>query len=79
MRKIKILLVIIFIIGILLRFYRLGDVPFGFHRDEAFLGYNAYSILQTGADMSGNFLPLHLKSFLCHDGSIFFKMFFCVQ
>ena len=64
MRKIRILLVIIFIIGILLRFYRLGDVPFGFHRDEAFLGYNAYSILQTGADMSGNFLPLHLKSFL---------------
>ncbi|MEK7517261.1 MAG: glycosyltransferase family 39 protein, partial [Patescibacteria group bacterium] len=61
---IKILLVIIFIIGILLRFYRLGDVPLGFHRDEAFLGYNAYSILLTGKDISGNFLPLHFKSFL---------------
>lgn len=64
MRKIKIFLVIIFIVGILLRLYRLGEVPVGLHRDEAFLGYNAYSILKTGADMSGNFLPLHIKSFL---------------
>ena len=34
------------------------------HRDEAFLSYNAYSILQTGSDISGNFLPVHLESFL---------------
>ena len=47
-----------------LRLYRLGDVPVGFHRDEAFLGYNAYSILKTGKDMTGNSFPLHLESFL---------------
>lgn len=58
------LLLLIFTFAILLRFYCLGDIPFGFHRDEAFLGYNAYSILTTGKDMSGNFLPLHLASFL---------------
>ncbi|MBI2613523.1 MAG: glycosyltransferase family 39 protein [Candidatus Levybacteria bacterium] len=63
-KRIIAILIGIFIVGILLRFYRLGDVPFGLHRDEAFLGYNAYSILETGKDMSGNFLPLHLKSFL---------------
>ncbi|MBI2404818.1 glycosyltransferase family 39 protein, partial [Candidatus Gottesmanbacteria bacterium] len=47
-----------------LRFYRLGDVPIGFHRDEAFLGYNAYSLYRTGRDMTGKFLPVHLESFL---------------
>lgn len=57
-------LIAILSVSIILRFYRLGEMPPGFHRDEAFLGYNAYSILKTGADMSGNFLPLHLKSFL---------------
>ncbi len=55
---------IIFILGMLLRFYRLGEVPVGLHRDEAFLGYNAYSLLKTARDMSGDFLPLHLRSFI---------------
>ncbi len=55
---------IIFLLGASLRFYQLGVVPAGLHRDEAFLGYNALSLLKTGRDMSGNFLPLHLKSFL---------------
>lgn len=54
----------IFLLGAVLRFYSLGSVPVGFHRDEAFLGYNAYSILQTGKDITGNFLPVHLESFL---------------
>lgn len=55
---------LIFLIGAILRFYQLGAIPDGFFRDEAFLSYNAYSILKTGMDMSGNFLPLHLESFL---------------
>ena len=58
------LLIGIFIIAFLLRFYQLGDYPKGFHRDEAFFGYNAYSLLMTGRDMSGNFFPLHLASYL---------------
>lgn len=58
------MLVFIFILACVLRFFMLGEVPLGFHRDEAFLGYNAFSILKTGMDMSGNFLPLHLESFL---------------
>lgn len=57
------LLLLIFLIGCFLRFYRLGDVPVGFHQDEAFFGYNAYSILKTGKDMTGNFFPIHLQSF----------------
>lgn len=60
----KIALVLIFLLGLFLRIYQLGNVPVGFHRDEAFLGYNAYSILQTGKDITGHFLPLNLESFL---------------
>jgi len=60
----KFALISILIIALFLRFYQLESVPVGFHRDEAYLGYNAYSILKTGKDMSGNIMPLHLKSFL---------------
>lgn len=55
---------IVLLIGIFVRFVGLGEVPVGFHRDEAFLGYNSYSIASTGKDMNGNFLPLHLESFI---------------
>lgn len=57
-------LLFILAVAILLRFYRLGEVPIGLHRDEAFLGYNAYSILKTGKDITADFLPFHFRSFL---------------
>ena len=63
-----VLLSLIVFIGIIFRFYNLGVVPVGFHRDEAFLGYNAYSLLKTLHDLSGNFLPLHFGSFLFSPG-----------
>lgn len=62
--NIYLILFILVLLGLILRFYRLGEVPVGLHRDEAFLGYNAYSLLLTGRDMSNNLFPLHLKSFL---------------
>lgn len=68
MKKPLLLLLGIFFVGVLLRFYQLGSVPVGFHRDEAFFGYNAYSILKTGNDMSGEFLPIHFRSFLYSPG-----------
>lgn len=61
--KLEFLLLVV-IVGGILRFWMLGGLPPAFHRDEAFLGYNAYSILKTGKDMTGDFLPLHLRSFL---------------
>lgn len=65
MKKINIVLIAcVIIIGTALRFYQLGSIPEGLHRDEAFLGYNAYSILKTGKDISGHILPLHLQSYL---------------
>jgi len=56
-------LVFIILVGFILRFSLLGEVPLSMHRDEAFFGYNAYSILLTGKDISGKLLPIHLESF----------------
>jgi len=63
-KKKKFLLLLIIILGGFLRFYKLGIIPDGLHVDEAYLGYNAFSILKTGREMTGDFLPLNLKSFL---------------
>ena len=54
---------IILLLGIGLRVYRVTDVPPGVNRDEASIGYNAYSLLQTGKDEYGELLPLSFQSF----------------
>lgn len=61
--KYTLLFAAILLLGLFLRFFLLGEVPVSIHRDEAYLGYNGYSILKTGKDVSGNFLPIHLESF----------------
>ena len=63
-RNFVVLLLSIVIIGCILRFYNLDTIPHSLDRDEAFLGYNAFSLIHTGRDMTGNLLPLHLESFL---------------
>lgn len=54
---------VIFLFGIFLRFYQLGSIPPGPEWDEASVGYNAYSIAQTGKDEHGNKLPLIFPAF----------------
>ena len=49
--------------GFCVRFYRLGEIPEGFHADEVAFGYNAYSILKTGRDEYGKLFPLSLHSY----------------
>src|SRR3989338_11079234 len=61
-----IILVLLVIIGAFLRFYQLGINPPSLNWDEASLGYNAYSILKTGADEYGNFFPISIRSFDDH-------------
>jgi len=56
------MLLIIFL-AIFLRVINLSWVPNGFYCDEASIGYNAYSILQTGKDEHGEILPLYFKAF----------------
>lgn len=58
-----ILLILITLIAFFLRIYQIDTVPPGLTWDEAALGYNAYSILQTGKDEYGQAFPLILKSF----------------
>lgn len=58
-----ILLTFVILIGIALRFYQLGNNPPSLDWDEASMGYNAYSILKTGADEYSNKLPLSIRSF----------------
>jgi len=64
--KSKLLNLVVFLtilLGAFLRFYALDKSPPSLGFDEAALGYNAYSILKTGRDEYGNFLPLSLRSF----------------
>ena len=57
------LLLLILALGLLLRLWEVGNVPPSPDWDEAALGYNAYSILLTGRDEYGQFMPLVLRSF----------------
>jgi len=57
----KIVLLGVLAFALILRVYRLDKIPSGFYCDEAATGYGAYSLLKTGRDPYGNFLPLLLN------------------
>src|SRR3989344_2806111 len=61
--KTNIIIVVLFGLGIILRLWNLGSLPRGFFRDEAALGYNAFSIWTSGKDEFGATLPLVFRSF----------------
>lgn len=64
MSKIQILtLLLIITIGALLRIYKLSAIPPGVNRDEASIGYTAYSLLLTGKDEYGRLSPISFESF----------------
>lgn len=63
MRKIKWLIIGILLAALAVRLPYFGQIPLGVNRDEAALGYNAWSILKTGKDEHGVTLPLSIKSF----------------
>lgn len=55
------LLIILFVS--FLYFYNLGELPNSLSDDEAAVGYNAYSILQTGKDEFGKSFPIAFRFF----------------
>jgi len=55
-------LVLILVLGFALRFYRLESIPPSLFGDEVDVGYQAYSILRTGRDYSGNPWPINFQS-----------------
>src|SRR5688572_17254454 len=62
-KKAVILLLTVVILAAVLRLWNLSSNPPSLTWDEASLGYNAYSLLQTGKDEYGRLFPLNLKSF----------------
>jgi len=64
-KRYKILLAIV-VLAAFLRLFYLNRIPHSLYFDELDLGYQAYSILKTGHDYYGNFLPLHPRSFAEH-------------
>ena len=58
-----VLLILISLLSVTLFLYKMNVSPPALNADEATNAYDAYSILKTGKDQYGNFLPLRLKSF----------------
>src|SRR3989344_3716981 len=61
--KTKYFVFLILTFASILRLWNLGGNPPHLTPDEAAVGYNAYSILKTGRDEYGEFLPIIFKSF----------------
>ena len=59
----KALFIAILLLCLILRFYKITEVPASLNWDEVSNAYNAYSILKTVKDEYGNFLPLANRSF----------------
>ena len=53
----------ILILALVVRFYKLGSFPIGFHVDEVKVGWESLSIAKTLKDDKLNFLPLYYNSF----------------
>lgn len=51
------------VLTLIVRFYKLDQVPLGLYQDETAIGYNAYLITETGKDEYGKPFPLYFKSF----------------
>lgn len=58
-----ILLISIILLGIISRFYKIGEAPAGLYIDEAGQGYSAFSILKTGKDEFGKPFPIVFRAF----------------
>lgn len=60
--KLIVLLILIVTLAIFLRVFRLSEVPVALFGDEIDVGYQAYSILETGKDMMGRAMPFYIRS-----------------
>ena len=61
--KKNIFLILILLFFLVTRLYKIASIPSSVYWDEASIGYNAYSVLKTGRDEWGEFLPLHFRAF----------------
>ncbi|OGH14288.1 MAG: hypothetical protein A2687_01530 [Candidatus Levybacteria bacterium RIFCSPHIGHO2_01_FULL_38_26] len=59
----KLILLLIILLALILRVYKLDTIPASLNPDEAALGYTSFSFLRSLGDEHGKFLPLSLQSF----------------
>lgn len=62
MNKNNWILITILCIAVFLRVFRLESVPPALFGDEIDVGYQAYSLLETGRDLTGRFMPFYVRS-----------------
>ncbi|MEK7536292.1 MAG: glycosyltransferase family 39 protein [Patescibacteria group bacterium] len=62
-RQAMLILILICLLFLATRLYKIDKIPASVYWDEASIGYNAYSVLQTGRDEWGEFIPLHFRAF----------------
>lgn len=62
MDKIKITLILILFLSFFIRIWQIDKNPPSLFGDELDVGYHAYSVLNTGKDYMGNFMPLQFRS-----------------
>lgn len=62
-KKETLIIIFLFVFSFLSRVLFLDRYPPGVYTDEAAVGYSAYSVLKTGRDEFGSFMPLAFKSF----------------
>ncbi len=67
------LIILIFLLALILRFYKLDSYP-ALNADEAAIGYNAYSLIKTGMDEHGNSWPIHFQSFNDYKPGLYFYL-----
>ncbi len=73
MKRNCLILTLVIVLSALLRFYKLGEYP-SLNADEAAIGYNAYSLIQTGKDEHGNPWPIHFQSFNDYKPGLYFYL-----
>ena len=60
--KLDIIFAIIFLVAVFIRVWQFGKIPGGINQDEAFSGYEAYSLLNYGKDSSGYANPVYFEA-----------------
>jgi len=70
----KYLVVIVFLLALILRVWKITEYPAGLNADEAAIGYNAYSLLKTGKDEFGHSWPMTFQSFNDFKPGIYFYL-----
>lgn len=67
------LIIAILLLGTFLRLYKLDTFP-ALNADEAAIGYNAFSLIETGKDEHGNPWPIHFQSFNDYKPGLYFYL-----